>query len=368
MGIPLVDLKAQYREIADEVMEATRAVHESSAFILGPDVTAFEHEFAAFCDTRFTVGTGSGTDALHLAVRALDIGPGDEVITVANTFIATLIGINLAGARPVLVDCDEKTALIDADQVAAAITPRTKAIIPVHLFGRCVDMRPLEQLAEEHGLKLIEDAAQAHGADHLGRRAGSVGSIGCFSFYPGKNLGAYGDGGACTTDSEELHHRLRMLRNWGSSVKYHHEEFGMNSRLDTVQAAVLRCKLRRLNDWNARRLNRAERYNALLADVDGVQCPELSADGRHVFHLYVIRVANRDDVLASLHAAEIGAGIHYPIPCHLTAAGRSLGHGEGDFPVSERLAGCMISLPLFPELTDAQQDTVVDVLRDAVNG
>jgi dTDP-4-amino-4,6-dideoxygalactose transaminase len=365
MAIPLVDLKAQYSGIAGEVQNAIQRVCASCAFVLGPDVKAFEDEFARFCGVDHAIGVGSGTDAIHLACRALRIGPGDEVITCANTFVATLIGVQLAGARPVLVDCREEDFLIDPDRVEAAITGKTRAIMPVHLYGQCADMDRLLEIASKHDLAVIEDAAQAHGADYKGRRAGSMGDIGCFSFYPGKNLGAYGDGGCCVTRRRDLHEALHHLRNWGSTRKYHHDTFGMNSRLDTVQAAVLRIKLPHLADWNQARLDHARRYGELLSNQKDIVTPRIPGRGTHVFHLYVIRVPERDRVLAHLHENGIEAGIHYPIPPHLSDACKELGYSRGAFPITEKLCQEILSLPMYAELTEDQARYVINRLTAA---
>lgn len=365
MNVPLIDLKAQHAPLADQIAAATLRVIHNTDFILGSDVAAFEEEFAAFCGTSFAVGVANGTDAIHLACRALGIGAGDEVITVANTFIATLIGIQLAGARPVLVDCNESDFLIDINRIEAAITPRTRAIAIVHLYGQCVEMEPVLALARRHNLRVIEDSAQAHGAVWNGKRAGSFGDIGCFSFYPSKNLGACGDGGICVTGSAELRDRLRLLRNWGSTIKYHHDIFGFNSRLDTLQAAILRIKLPHLNSWNTARQRIATDFERQLAAIPQVRPPRPGEPGRHVFHLYVVRVPDRDRVLQELQKAGVGAGIHYPIPPHLSPAFASLGYGRGSFPVAEKLAGEILSLPMFPELTPDQTEHIFHALLKA---
>src|SRR5579864_890739 len=293
MNIPLVDLKAQYAAIAPEVNAAIQGVLDDACFILGPPVAAFEQAFAAFCGVKHCIGVASGTDALHLILRALGIGPGDEVIMPAFTFVATALGIDLAGAKPVLVDVRREDALVDPERIAAAITPRTKAILPVHLYGRCVDMDPILAIAAEHDLRVVEDAAQAHGACDRGRPAGSMGHAAAFSFYPGKNLGAYGDAGAITTNDDTLADRLRLLRNWGSRRKYHHEEPGLNSRLDTLQAAVLGVKLKHLPDWNARRRGHAAAYDRLLADRADLRRPVDRPDSEPVYHIYALRHQRR---------------------------------------------------------------------------
>lgn len=362
MDIPLIDLKTQYLEIAKEIEEATVQVLQSTQFILGDKVKAFEQEFAAFCGARYCVGVANGTDAIQLACRALGIGPGDEVIIPANTFVATLIGAHQAGARAVLVDCGETDFLINSELIEAAITQRTKAIIPVHLYGQCANMNAISTIARKHNLSIIEDAAQAHGASCHGQRAGAIGAIGCFSFYPGKNLGAYGDGGGCTTDSTLHFEKLNLLRNLGSVRKYHHDVFGINSRLDTIQAAILRVKLKRLSKWNELRREHAAYYSKQLSNVPNVIIPQLREGYDHVFHLYVVRVPDRDRVLSHLHRLGIGAGVHYPIPPHLSPAFAHLGYKRGSFPVAEKLAGEVLSLPLYPELTRAQMNFVVEHL------
>jgi len=366
MKIPLVDLKAQYLSLAEEIGPAVRSVFESTSFILGEDVTRFENEFAAFCGTGFCVGVANGTDAIQLACRAAGIEPGDEVIVPANTFVATLLGVQQAGGRPVLVDCQEKDFLIDPDLIAQAITPRTKAIMPVHLYGQCANMEKIMAIAKANHLQIIEDAAQAHGASFQGRRAGNFGALGCFSFYPGKNLGAYGDGGACVTNSPELSEKLKLLRNWGSVRKYHHDVFGINSRLDTVQAAILRIKLKRLEQWNSARRQHAASYSARLRALPQVKTPVTNPGCEHVFHLYVIRVPQRDRVLEQLNQNGVGAGIHYPIPTHLSPAFAPLGYRRGSFPVTEELAGKILSLPLYAELTEEQIVYVVKQLELAL--
>ena len=359
--IPLVDLKAQYRSIQAEVDPAMAAVLARGDFILGQDVREFEAEFASWCGAEHALGCASGTDALHLACRALGIGPGDEVIVPAFTFVATALGVTLAGARPVLVDVDPATALLDVEQAAAAIGPKTKALLPVHLYGQCADMDPILELARSRDLAVIEDAAQAHGAVSRGRRAGTLGDAGCFSFYPGKNLGAYGDGGAVVTSSDEVHAALSLLRNWGSTKKYHHETMGLNSRLDTVQAAVLRVKLRHLDGWNDARRAIARRYDEALAGVPGIELTR--TDPGSVYHLYVVRMAERDAALEALHAAGIFAGLHYPFAVHELGAYQWLGYGPGSFPHAEDWARRCLSLPIYAELPGGAVERAVEVLR-----
>jgi len=364
--IPFVDLKTQFQTHRDEFMQAIEQVLQSAAFILGPDVSRFEKEFAAFVGSRFAVGVASGTDALHLALRAAGIGAGDEVITVTNTFYATTAAIELAGARPVLVDCDADTYLIDIDALERAVTPRTKAIIPVHLYGQVAPMDSIIEFARKHNIIIVEDACQAHGARYKGQGAGTFGLAGAFSFYPGKNLGAFGDGGAVTTDDEELYNKLVALRNYGSPQKYQHPIFGTNSRLDSVQAAVLRVKLRYLEGWNSARVRAAERYRKNLSGVAGIKLPALVEDSTHIYHLFVIQVpGGRDEILQKLAAREIYCGIHYPIPLHLQQAYAYLGYREGDFSVAESAAQKILSLPMFPEITEDQIDRVSEALIKA---
>ena len=364
--IPLVDLKAQYRTIRDEVRAAIDDVLESMQLTIGPNVKAFDQEFAAFCGVKHAIGVGSGTDAIQLAVRALGISSGDEVITVSHTFFATVEAILYSGARPILVDVDEKTFNMDFAAAAQAITPRTKAIMPVHLYGRTVDMKPLLSLAKEKGLQIIEDACQAHGAMlDTGAKAGASGRVSAFSFYCSKNLGAYGEAGSITTNDDMLATELRSLREHGQSTRYYHPVVGYNARLDEIQAAILRIKLRKLPEWNARRLAIARHYNEQLRGT-AVITPEIPAGGRHVFHCYVIRVpgARRDALRQYLSERGIGTGVHYPVPIHLQEASAFLGYRQGDFPVTERLAGEVVSLPMYAELTDAQVDTVAAAVAE----
>jgi dTDP-4-amino-4,6-dideoxygalactose transaminase len=364
--VPLVDLAAQFRSLRGEVMEAIEQVLASSELFLGPNTSAFEQEFAAYCGTQFAIGVANGTDALHLALRAAGIGSGDEVLTVSHTFIATIEAITQVGARPVLVDVDPTTYTIDVAQIESRISERTRAIIPVHLYGRLAEMDPIMRIARRHALLVIEDASQAHGAlDPQGRRAGSIGDLGTFSFYYAKNLGAYGEAGAVTTSNAEFDHRLRLLRTHGEAVRYEHVELGYNSRPDEIQAAVLRVKLRHLDAWNQRRRHHAARYARLL-QIERLGLPELLDDGRHVYHQYVVRVADRDAVRAWLANHGIATGVHYPIPVHLQPACRFLGYREGDLAHTERAAREVLSLPMYPELTDAQIDHVVDELHGAL--
>jgi dTDP-4-amino-4,6-dideoxygalactose transaminase len=363
--IPLVDLKAQHAEIAAEVARGFESVFAGTAFILGAEVAAFERSFAAYCGVANCIGVGNGTDAIELAVRALGLSEGDEVLVPANTFIATALGVLRAGVRPVPVDCD-RHFLMDPLRIEERITSRTKAILPVHLFGQMADMEVICDVAAGHRLAVIEDAAQSQGAKRHGHGSGGFGDAAATSFYPGKNLGAYGDAGAVLTRRDDLAERVRQLRNWGSDRKYHHPVIGFNSRLDTLQAVVLSAKLRRLEGWNAARRQAAGRYDELLAGMAGVEAPRTLEGNLHVHHLYVVRVQRRDEVLKRLHAEGIGAGIHYPTPLHLHVALRHLGYHEGDFPAAEHAAAEILSLPLHPHLTSEQQVRVVDCLRRAV--
>jgi len=366
MDIPLVDLKAQYAALKDELQAAVTRVMERCDFILGEDVEVLEREFAEYCGARFAVGVATGTDALRIALTAAGIGPGDEVITAANTFIATVLAISYVGATPVLVDVGRDTYNIDPEQVTRALTPRTKALLPVHLYGQPADMAPLAEIAKENGLKLIEDACQAHGALYDDRRAGSLGLLGCFSFYPGKNLGAYGDGGMVVTDDEDLVRECKMLRNYGRMQKYEHEMKGYNCRLDTIQAAILRVKLRHLDRWNELRRRNAELYRTALADLE-VELPQEAERCRHVYHMYVIRTRDRDEVQKRLKAAGVSTGIHYPIPVHCQKAYDDLPYRVGDFPVTEQYAGAILSLPMYPELSADQIQYVADSLATALS-
>lgn len=361
MKIPLVDLKAQYATLRPEIDETILGVLERAQFILGPEVAEFEGEFARFVGAAEAVGVGSGTSAIHLALLACGVGPGDEVITTPHTFIATAEAISHAGARPVFVDIDPVSYNIDPDLVEAAITPRTRAILPVHLYGQPADLGPLMEIAERRGLHLIEDAAQAHGAEYCGRRCGSIGHLACFSFYPGKNLGAYGDAGAVTGNDPDLVASVRRLRDHGRTTKYEHEEVGYGERMDTVHAALLSVKLRRLEEWTEARRAAARLYTELLSGAD-VATPVESPDVRHVYHLYVIRSTRRDALLQHLQQNGVGAGIHYPLPLHRQPAYMKLGIG-GSFPETERAAAEVLSLPLYPEISDEQVRYVAEQVR-----
>jgi dTDP-4-amino-4,6-dideoxygalactose transaminase len=364
MRIPFVDLKAQYETLKDEVAEAIRGILDSAQFIGGEAVASFERDFAAYCQVRYARGVASGTDALHLALRALGIGPGDEVITTAHTFIATAAAIVATGARPVFVDIDPDTYTIDPSMIERALTGRTRAIVPVHLFGQPADMGPIKEIARRRALYVVEDAAQAHGAEYQGVRTGALGDVACFSFYPGKNLGAYGDGGAVTTNSAAIAERIERLRDHGRTTHYSHAEIGFNSRLDALQAAVLQIKLRRLDEWNTNRRRAAEWYSAELAQ-SGIKTPFVGKGATHVYHLYVIATNERDAMRKKLDEAGVATGIHYPLPLHLQPAFAYLGYRRGDFPCCEAMAARSLSLPMFPELARDQVRRIAAIGRAA---
>ncbi|MFN8037025.1 MAG: DegT/DnrJ/EryC1/StrS family aminotransferase [Acidimicrobiia bacterium] len=366
--IPLVDLGWQQRAVAREVAEGWERVLRSTAFIDGPDVTSFEEEFAAFCGRRECIGVSNGTDAIELMLRAANVGAGDAVVTPANTFVATVEAIVRAGARPVLVDCEPVGLLVDPARVHDALAREVRAVLPVHLYGQLAPMEELAETIGDGGVLLLEDAAQAQGASRCGAGIGSVGHAAATSFYPGKNLGAYGDAGAVVTDDPALAARLRVLRNHGSAERYRHDVLGFNCRLDTLQAVVLRAKLRRLNEWNDRRRAAAAYYDELLSGLDDVVLPGTAPGNTHVWHLYVVRVRHRDAVLAGLHARGVAAGIHYPVPVHLHAAFRDLGNGPGSFPVAEAAAAEILSLPIFPGIDRSQQERVVEALYASLVG
>ncbi len=365
MNVPFVDLRAQYAAIAPEIQAALQKVIEKADFILGNDVSEFEAEFARYINVDYAVGVGSGLAALELTLRAYGIGPGDEVITTANTYIATVLAILSVGARPVLADVDPQTYNLDPAAASAAITSRTRAIIPVHLFGQAADLDAILALAQRHNLIVIEDAAQAHGALYHGKRLGGFGHAAAFSFYPAKNLGAYGDGGVVTTHDRQIAEKIAQLRNYGQRVKYHHVVAGTNSRLDTLQAAILRVKLRHLDDWNLARQKHAETYDLLLRGGP-IQCPAVTDRRAHVYHIYAIQVDGRDQVQAALSAQGISTGIHYPIPIHLQEACASLGYRKGDFPVTEKAATRILSLPMYAELTQEQLERVAGACHEAL--
>lgn len=377
--IPLCDLRQQYLSLKDEIDEAMQRVAEEGQYILGPNVQALEREIAAYCGCRFAVGVASGTDALHLALRALEIGPGDEVITTPFTFIATTEAISMVGAVPVFVDINPRTFNLDASRIEAAITPRTKALLPVHLYGQPCDLQAITALAEKHRLLLIEDCAQALGASYRGQRVGTFGAAGCLSFFPSKNLGGFGDGGMVVTNDQRVYARVEMLRRHGGKVKYHHTELGLNSRLDELQAAVLRVKFRSLDAWNQQRRDCAARYNDLLAGLPAVVRPgEVNSGGQvlpartgtpnelltAVYHQYTILTEHRDALASHLQARKIGCCVYYPVPLHLQEVNASLGYREGDLPVAERAARQCLSLPIYPGLNEAQQEEVVRHIHD----
>jgi dTDP-4-amino-4,6-dideoxygalactose transaminase len=363
--IPFVDLQAQYRAIRPEIDVAVQRVLDSCQFVLGPAVTAFESDFAGFCRTSEAIGVNSGTSALHLALLAAGVTPGDEVITVPFTFVATVAAIEYAGAKPVFVDIERDYWTMDPRRLEAAITSRTKVILPVHLYGQPADMDPILAVAAKHGLTVIEDACQAHGSEYKGRRCGSMGQLGCFSFYPGKNLGAYGEGGAVVTSDPAMARKIRLLRSWGEETRYEHKYRGFNYRMEGFQGAILGVKLKHLEAWTDARRERAGVYTRSLAGTPAVP-PTERAGSRHVFHVYVVRVPERDAYRAKLTDAGIQTGVHYPIPIHLQPAYADLGYAPGDFPVAEQAAGEVLSLPMFPELTDEQIESIASVFRAGV--
>lgn len=362
--IPLVDLKAQYATIKPEIDAAIQRVLDNTSFILGKEVSDFEQAFASSVGAQGAVGVASGTAAIRLALLAVGVGPGDEVITTAHTFIATAEAISQTGAKPVFVDIDSRTYNLDPDKVEAAISPRTKVILPVHLYGQPAALGPLLEIAKLHGLWLIEDAAQAHAAEYDGKQCGSIGSLACFSFYPGKNLGAYGDAGAVTGDDPELLARVRKLRDHGRTSKYEHDEIGFGDRIDALQAAILAAKLPHLNEWTEARRAHARRYNELLGDAELVT-PYEAHNVRHVYHLYVIRVSRRTEFLEQLKSRGIGAGVHYPLPVHRQPAYLKEGYGDISLPVTEQIANEVVSLPMYPELTSEQIEYVARSVREA---
>lgn len=366
MKVPFLDLAAHHAPLRREIDAAIAEVIDSGAFAGGPFVAAFEEEFAAYCDSKYAIGVGSGTDALWLALLASGVGPGDEVITVPNTFMATAEAITYCGATPVFVDVDERTSTMDPVRLKEAITRRSKAVIPVHLFGQPADMDPILDIARAHGLVVIEDAAQAHGAEYKGRRAGSIGDAGCFSFYPGKNLGAFGEAGAVVTADHQLQEKIRILRDHGQIKKYYHTMVGWNARMDGIQAAVLRVKLRHLERGNELRRSHAALYERNLGGFEEIATPFEASYARHVYHIYAIRVRRRDEMMQCLGEMGIACGIHYPVPVHLQEAYRSLGYEAGAFAIAEQGAREFISLPMFPELSPAQVETVAASVKEAL--
>lgn len=365
MKVPFLDMQASHAPHREEFLDAIAEVIDSGCFSGGPFVERFETDFARYCGTRNAIGLGSGTEALWLSLVAMGVGPGDEVVTVPMTFAATVEAICLAGAKPVFVDIDPEHYTMKPAALQRVLTSRTKAVIPVHLFGRIAEMDPILEIARRHGLRVIEDAAQAHGAEYQGRKAGAHGDVGCFSFYPAKNLGAFGEGGAVITDDDALAQKLRMLRNHGQYRKNHHSVVGWNSRLDGIQAAVLSVKLGHLDDNNRRRRDHASRYHRELWDLPDTVTPPLTDDMRHVYHIYALQVRGRSDLIKIFEKRQIGFGVHYPVPIHLQAAYRSLGYKAGDFPVAEQCAERFVSLPMFPELTQAQIALVTDAIKES---
>lgn len=366
MKVPFIDFSEQYEEIKKELDGGLKEVFRKADFILGEEAEAFEKEFAGYCQAKHGVGVNSGTDALYLAVSALDIDAGDEVILPSFTFIATALCISYAGAKPVFVDIEKDTYNLDADKIKKAITPKTKAIIPVHIYGQAADMDEIQKIAKEHNLKIIEDAAQAHGATYKGKKIGSLGDVACFSFYPTKGLGAFGDAGMVVTSDKAVFSKCSMLRDYGRVSRYSHKIKGYNSRLDTIQAVVLSAKLKRLDRWNKMRAEHAAYYCKLLKGIDGVVTPVTKPDRSHVFQTFAIRIKNRDRVVEKLKEDGISALVHYPIPIHLQEAYQELNHKRGDFPVSEAVADDILSLPMFPHMTKEQIEHVCDSIKKIV--
>jgi len=364
--VPFFDLKAQYKSIKPEIDNAVLEVLESTQFVLGDKVAAFEQQFAAYCGARHGIAVNSGTSALHLALLAAGVGPGDEVITIPFTFVATVSAICYTGATPVFVDVEPRSMTMDASQLEAKITPRTKAILPVHLYGPMADMDAILEIGNRHGIPVIEDACQAHGAEYNGARAGSFGLSGCFSFYPGKNLGAYGEGGLVVTSDDAHAKKMRMLRDWGQEKRYHHVLKGFNYRMEGIQGAILGVKLRYLEGWTETRRARAREYDALLNGADGIKVPEQLPGRRHVYHIYAVRSSDREGLQQYLQAEGIQTGLHYPIPVHLQEAHADLGYKVGDFPQSEAAAREVLSLPMWPEMTSGQVGEVVATMRREV--
>ncbi len=372
MKIPFLDLKGQYQSIHGEIHTAIQKVLDSTAFAGGPFVTQFEKEFAVFCGCQQAIGVGSGTEALWLCLLAAGIGPGDEVISVPDSFIATAEAISFSGATPAFVDVDDRTYNLDPNKLEeylkfrnpqSAIRNRAKAVIPVHLFGQMSDMGPITEIAKRYGLLVIEDACQAHGSEYKGRKAGSIGAAGCFSFYPGKNLGAYGEAGAVVTNNAEMAAKIRILRDHGQSKKYYHDVVGWNNRMDGIQGAILSAKLKHLSDWNEARRKNAQLYTKLLSGIDGIMVPQEAEYAKHIYHIYAIRVKNRDRLMNALAEKGISCGIHYPIPIHLQKAYHSLGLNKGSFPTAEKCAEEFLSLPMFPELTEEQIEYVCNAVK-----
>jgi len=363
MKIPLLDLKKQYLSIKKEIDQAIKRVLNSTQFILGENVQKFEKEFSKFCGTKYAIGVGNGTDALYLSLRALNISKGDEVIIPVNTFIATAEAITLNGAKPVFVDIDLNTFNIDPEKIEKAITKKTKAIIPVHLFGQPADMSPILKIARKYRLYVIEDCAQAHRAKYKNKKIGSIGDVACFSFFPGKNLGAYGDAGIVITNNKKLAQKIHMLRNHGREKKYIHRMEGINSRLDEIQAAILRVKLKHLNKWNKARQKNAKIYDKLFRNMNDIITPRIIKNTQSVYYFYTICVKNRKKIQKKLKEKGVSTGIHYPVPLHLQPAYKYLGHKRGDFPKAEKQSNEILSLPIYPELAEKQIKFIVNIIK-----
>jgi dTDP-4-amino-4,6-dideoxygalactose transaminase len=366
MNIPFLDLKIQYKQIEEEIIPMITSAMANGAFVGGEQVACFEKEFAEFCDSAYCVGVNSGTDALRFALMAMGVGHGDEVITVSNTFIATTEAISQVGARPVFVDIHPDTCNMDVSKVEEKITKNTKAIIPVHLYGQPADMDTILKIAQKNSIAVIEDACQAHGAEYKNKKTGSIGSVGCFSFYPGKNLGAFGEGGAVVTRDESVAQKIRMIRDHGQKKKYLHDLEGYNGRLDAIQAGVLRIKLKRLNQWNSARRKNAAYYNELITEIPSITLLIEAEFSHSVYHLYVILLDDRDGLEKFLDSKGISTGLHYPLPLHLQKAYQHLGYKKGDFPVTEHIAERLLSLPMFPELTRKQIEYVVESIKEFI--
>ncbi|MBI5873601.1 MAG: DegT/DnrJ/EryC1/StrS family aminotransferase [Candidatus Omnitrophica bacterium] len=366
MKIPFTDLKPQFKEIKVAANRAFGELVKRGDYILGRDVREFECSFAGFIGTKYALGVNSGTDALFLGLLGLGIGPKDEVIVPTYTYIASAFAITYTGATPVFVDIDEKTFNIDISKIEKAITSKTKAIMPVHLYGQSADMRPILRIAKKHGLKVIEDAAQAHGAEYHGKKVGCIGDIGAFSFYPTKNLGAFGDGGMLVTNDEKLFEKLKKLRDYGRKTRYEHVSLGYNSRLDSVQALFLGQKLKKLDEWNKRRILAAKLYRKLLCGAENIILPEEASYGKHVYHIFAVRVKNRDAVLEGLKKAGVNAAVHYPIALHLQEVYRDLGYKTGDFPVAEKISHDVLCLPIYPHIKESDIKYVVKILKGLV--
>ena len=367
MNVPFIDFSEQYQTIKDEVLVGLQQVFEKGNFILGEEEKSFEKQFASYCEAQYAVGVNSGTDALYLALAALNVDVGDEVIIPTFTFIATALCVSYTGATPVFVDVEENTYNIDPEKLKQAITDKTKVIMPVHIYGQPSNMAEIKAIAKERGIKIVEDAAQAHGSSYQGKRVGSLGDIACFSFYPTKSLGAFGDGGIVVTNDNDVYQKVLMLRDYGRKGRYDHKVKGYNSRLDTVQAVVLAAKLKHLDQWNQMRNEHAAIYCELLKDVPKVVCPKILDDRSHVFQTFAVRVQNRDDVLEKMKEKGVGVLIHYPIPLHLQEAYKDAGYKVGDFPVAEQLANEVLSLPMFPHMKKDQIEYVVQSLKEIVN-